>query len=218
MALAAQHRREPARAATVAAGDQLPGRRSGGEVQQLLAAPRLHLRPDRATARRSRARTSRATTARSAPAASPGTINPVAATTLRYPWTDLERRQVRAGQRNHDRARIRWRSVTGNWSAANPANTDVGELGRSEPEERRHRRVHRRRRSGNRRGIRGGRQLHLAQVRRLHSGTTASASRRPTGWRRRSRRPAARPPTATASAPATARRSRTISRRSSSRR
>ena len=128
--------------------------------------PRLGLTYDLpATARRSRARTTRATTARSATAASPGTINPVGSTTLRYPWVDAN------GNGSADVGEITLSdnplSASTNWSAAEPGQHGLGQLGRSEPEERHDRRVHRRRGSRGRRGLRGGRQLHLAPVRQL---------------------------------------------------
>jgi hypothetical protein len=50
-----------------------------------------------------------------------GTINPVAQTTLRYPWVDLDHDKVAdAGEISLS---ANPQSTTGNWSAANPANT-----------------------------------------------------------------------------------------------
>ena len=78
-----------------------------------------------------------------------GTINPVGSTTLRYPWADLNSNgSADVGEITLSANPI---SASTNWSAANPANTVVGELGRPEPEERHDRRVHRRPRSRNRR-------------------------------------------------------------------
>jgi hypothetical protein len=49
------------------------------------------------------------------------TINPVGATTLRYPWQDLNNDKI--AQANEITASANPRSASTNWSAANPANT-----------------------------------------------------------------------------------------------
>ena len=88
--------------------------------------------------------------------------------------------QVRRRRRDHARARtplLGQHQLVGGQSGEHR----VGELGRSEPEERHHRRVHRRPRSRNRQGLRGRRELHLAEVRQLPVERSRQASRRPTG-------------------------------------
>ena len=73
------------------------------------------------------------------------TVNPVAATTLRYPWTDVNNNgfadvgEIALGPNPI--------AASTNWSAANPARTVSANSVDPEPEERHHRRVHRRRRS-----------------------------------------------------------------------
>ena len=202
-----QHRGQPARR-SVAAGDQLPRRRSWRGVQQLLAAPRPDLRPAAATARRWRAPTTRATTARSATAASPARSTRSArrrcgirgstptATASRGRRRDHAERQTAVGEHQ----------LVG----GQPGQHGVGQLGRPEPEERHDRRVHRRRGSRNRAGLRRRAPATSGAGTATSRGAIARASPRPTGSPRpsRRRRAPARATTARASARRTARRSR----------
>jgi hypothetical protein len=128
---------QPARAGD-SAGDQLPGRRSGGQVQQHLAACRTDLRRER---RRQDDRQGelRDVLGSVGTGGISGIVNPVSRTSLRYPWTDANGDKfIQANEidiRNGGRTSWRSRLVTG---PEQPGEHAVDQLGRSEHEERSH--------------------------------------------------------------------------------
>ena len=85
-----------------------------------------------------------------------GQLNPVGATTLRYPWIDANHdKSCRPNEIVTQRGATALSASDRQLDPANPANAGHDQHGRSEPEERRDRRVHRRRRSRDRRRLRG---------------------------------------------------------------
>ena len=74
-----------------------------------------------------------------------GTVNPVGSTTLRYPWTGPEQQPDRGERRDYAQRQpdLGEHQLVG----GQPGQHGLGELGRSQPEERHDRRVHRRHRS-----------------------------------------------------------------------
>ncbi len=145
-------------------GIDFTGRRPRGRVQGLVPAHRPHLQPDR---RRPHAR--------------PGELRAVLRAgrqrrrcehdqpgRLHHAAVSVDRREPQPGcRRRRDHAQrdaaVGQHQLVGGQSGQ----YRVGELGRSEPEERHHRRVHRRPRSRGRQGLRGRRELHLPEVRQL---------------------------------------------------
>ena len=157
-----QRRGQPARAGD-SAGDQLPGRRSGREVQRHLAARRADLRPER------RRQDDRQGELRDVLGSGRhrwrlGIVNPLSRESLRYPWTDTN------GDKFIQANELTWQRwpqllavppVTGTRTTRRTRRRPTRSIRTSRTT---HRRVHRRLRPRDRPRVRGRRQLHLAEV------------------------------------------------------